>query len=73
MHRRYSEFASLLVPQLSRSFEAPLSSDTDAERKERFNRRRVVLKFLAELFVCGLYQDYTILLAALADAVRLNH
>eukprot|EP01113_Clastostelium_recurvatum_P028464 TRINITY_DN3443_c0_g1_i3.p1 TRINITY_DN3443_c0_g1~~TRINITY_DN3443_c0_g1_i3.p1 ORF type:complete len:1490 (-),score=547.81 TRINITY_DN3443_c0_g1_i3:1460-5929(-) len=69
MHQRYAEFTPLLVPALQKWF-APskaggVAADTEQEKTTRYGKRRVYLRLLSDLLICGVITDPTILLTVL--------
>ncbi len=67
MHQRYEDFTQALISNLL----APLREESlrptkgEEEDKEAFRKRRVNLRLLTELHLCGVFEGTTILLRAL--------
>eukprot|EP01116_Phalansterium_solitarium_P000218 TRINITY_DN10128_c0_g1_i1.p1 TRINITY_DN10128_c0_g1~~TRINITY_DN10128_c0_g1_i1.p1 ORF type:complete len:1390 (-),score=694.08 TRINITY_DN10128_c0_g1_i1:248-4417(-) len=80
LHQRYAEFASLLVPALTALFAPPprqppgvvlgiAAAESEQERTQKFQKRRINIRLLAELFLCGMYQESEILYTILKDLI----
>lgn len=68
LHQRYAEFTETLLPTLLKLFVFPKQEKED-EKTSRLVKQRMMLRFVTELILLGVYNDLGVVLQLLKDIV----
>ncbi|KAJ7289004.1 hypothetical protein O6H91_Y308000 [Diphasiastrum complanatum] len=74
LHQRYKDFSSSLLQGLMKTFfPGKAGEDVDGDRSLRAMRKRSTLKFLMELYYCGVFEDASIFLNIIKDLTNVDN
>ena len=71
LHQRYVDFTVQLIPALSKVFSnvKPSINESEQEKNAKLIKRRIILRLLGELYICGIFDDIDIILHILQDLI----
>lgn len=68
LHQRYAEFTETLLPTLQKLFVFP-KQEKEEEKTARLVKQRMMLRFVTELVLLGMYPDLSIVLQLIKEIV----